>query len=70
MNDDSMYHYDSLKFANIFHSLVLLHFFAKIWVVKQGKLSRTNEWKRVVSKTNEWKRVVSKTNWTWLNGLQ
>jgi hypothetical protein len=30
VNDDSMYHYDLLKFTNIFHSLVLLHFFAKI----------------------------------------
>jgi hypothetical protein len=45
MSDDSLYHYDPLKFTNIFHSPVLHGFFAKIWAVKQGKLSKTNEWK-------------------------
>jgi hypothetical protein len=43
MSDDSVYRYDSLKSTNIFHLLVLHHFFAKIWAVKQGKLYRTNE---------------------------
>jgi hypothetical protein len=32
--------------------LVLHHFFAKIWAVKQGKLYRTNEWKWAMSKTS------------------
>jgi len=50
MSDDSLYHYDLLKFVNIFHSLVLHCFFDKIWAMKQGKLLRTNEWKQVVSK--------------------
>jgi hypothetical protein len=50
MNDDNLYHYDMLKSTNIFHLLVLRHFFAKIWVVKESKLSKTNEWKQVVSK--------------------
>ncbi len=45
MNDGSLYHYDPLKSANIFHSSVLHCFFAKIWAMKQGNLSRTNEWK-------------------------
>jgi hypothetical protein len=29
MNDDNMYHYDSLKSRNIFHLLVLHHFFVQ-----------------------------------------
>ncbi len=52
MSDDSVYRYDSLKSTNIFHLLVLHHFFAKIWAVKQGKLYRTNEWKWAMSKTS------------------
>jgi hypothetical protein len=52
MNDDNLYHYDLLKSTNIFHSLVLHHLFANIWEVKQGKLFKTNEWKRAMSKTN------------------
>jgi hypothetical protein len=45
MNDDNLYHYDLLKSTNIFHLLLLHHFFANIWEVKQGKLFKKNEWK-------------------------
>ncbi len=37
MNDDNMYHYDSLESINIFHLLILHHFLSKIWAMKQGK---------------------------------
>jgi hypothetical protein len=60
MNASHFMHYDPLKIANIFQSTSVHPFFAKIWVVTQGKLS----------KTLEWKRAISKNSWVWLDGPQ
>jgi Ulp1 family protease len=60
MSDDSLYHYDPSKSANIFHLPILHHFFDKIWAMTQGKLPRTNEWKQ----------AMSKMSWTYLDGPQ
>jgi len=53
-------HYDPLKIANIFQSTSVHRIFAKNWVVTQGKLSGTLEWKQ----------SISKNSWVWLDGPQ
>jgi hypothetical protein len=60
MNASHFMHYDLFKSANIFQSTSVHHFFAKMWVVTQGKLLRTREFKQ----------TKSKNNWVWLNGPQ
>jgi hypothetical protein len=55
---DVLFHYNPLRFASIFQSIVLHHF--KVWAISHGKLIGTHEWKR----------VISKSNWEWLDGPQ
>ncbi len=60
MNVSHFMHYDPFKTANIFQSTSVHRFFVKNWVVTQGKLSRTLEWKQ----------SISKNSWVWLDGPQ
>jgi hypothetical protein len=53
-------HYDLLKIANIFQFASVQHFFTKMWVATQGKLSRTLKWKQ----------AISKNSWVWFDGPQ
>jgi hypothetical protein len=53
-------HYNFIKTSNIFQFASVHHFFAKMWVVTQGKLLKTLEWK--------W--VVLENNLVWLDGSQ
>jgi len=45
MSASHFMHYDHLKNVNIFQSAIVHQCFAKMWVVTQGKLLRTFEWK-------------------------
>jgi hypothetical protein len=45
MSASHFMHYDPFKIANIFQSISVHRFFAKMWAVTQGKLLGTLEWK-------------------------
>jgi len=53
-----LFHYDPLKFTNLFHNAILHRFFAKVWAIIEGNFSGSRAWKR----------AISKSNWVWLDG--
>jgi hypothetical protein len=60
MNEDQLLHYDLLKIENIFLSILVHRFFAKLWAIKQGPMSQN-----VV-----WKQATINNSWVWPDGPQ
>ncbi len=60
MSVEHLFHYDPFISANLFHNAILLRYFAKVWAIIKGN----------ISKSCGWKATLSKSSWVWLDGPQ